>query len=93
MESKHPLFRGGTTGYGPSIVPCTPVGEEGPTAAAIAPRHVQSEVHKTEIEWRLEAPVLDHDLLQYKCVLDGAWPVPCLSEAFKLCYFVLWTKH
>lgn len=47
--------------------------------------------NETEIEWRLEVPVLANDLLQYKCLVDGAvlWSVPCLSGDFELCYSVL----
>ena len=48
------------------------------------------EVHKAEIQWRLEASVLVNDVLQHKCLMDGAvpWPVACLSgrsEASLLC--------
>ena len=59
-----------------------------PQPAKKVPQHLplhpvtcRLEVHKAEIQWRLEASVLVNDVLQHKSLMDGAVlrPVACLS--------------
>ena len=64
--------------------------KEIPQQLPLYPVICRFEVHKADIQWRLEASVFVNDVLQHKCLMDGAvpWPVACLSgrsEAVLLC--------
>ena len=88
MDSRHSSYK---DCMAPSMVLCTPSRRRRSHSSCQCTRsYADLRVHKAEIQWRLEASVLVNDVLQHRCLMDGAvlWPVACLSgrsEALLLC--------